>query len=487
MGVETDKTCSVEKPRFSWLRGACRPSTTAQDLPRAKSRGRCATPARLASPNEAAGGPVPRHPLSALRRSKNAQFARGGLGRFRRDLCILFLLVMGTMVASFQQAQRVPSALARPTGTDVWFEGNPWRTVGIMSNRLHSETFVTDRHPLFPLLTFPEVRTQQAVLHIKPLASAHLLMAIIAGLWVGTLFVLLRLVGCHRLDAALVSVVGALSASAVFWLSMPETYTLGSWTILLALLLVALARHRRVSDWGYFAVNVLTLSVTVTNWMAAILATFAQRPWRRALGITVSAFLMVALLWGVEKAGFPHARFFLNQRRATHYLFQRESGGPSRIIESFVFHSMVMPRIEREPMNPDDRQWSKMSVQHSPPGSGSVLGAIATGLWAGLLSLGVWGAARDKQNRPFVHVLGLTLLGQLALHLVYGGEETFLYSLHWLPLLVILAAFATRTRARNLSVGLAGALLVCAGINNQRQFNRAVSFVERHSAQGTSL
>ena len=406
--------------------------------------------------------------------------------RFRFDLCVLLLLAMGTAVVSFQRAQRVPSVLARPTGTDVWFEGNPWRAVGIMSNRWHAEAYVTDRHPLFPLLTFPEVRIGESALHIEPLAATHLLMAVIAGLWVGTLFVLLRLIGCPRLDAALVSVVGASSASAVFWFSMPETYVLGSWTILLALLLVALARHRQVPTWGYFAVNVLTLSVTVTNWMAALLATFTTRPWRRALGITVSAFLAVTLLWGVEKSGFPHAKFFLNQHRTTHYFFQRESGGPLRIVTSFVLHSMVMPRIDREPLNPQDLQLSKMSVQHSPPGSGSVPGAIATGLWVGLLGLGVWGAARDEQNRPFVRVLGLTLLGQLALHLVYGGEETFLYSLHWLPLLVILAAFGTRTRARGLAVGLAGALLVCAVMNNGVQFGRAVQFV-RVSQQHMSV
>jgi len=39
-------------------------------------------------------------------------------------------------------------------------------------------------------------------------------------------------------------------------------------------------------------------------------------------------------------------------------------------------------------------------------------------------------------------VLGLTILGQLALHTVYGNE-TFLYTLNFLPLLVVLAALST--------------------------------------------
>ena len=406
--------------------------------------------------------------------------AQGRLGYFWRDLCLLLLLVMETTVVSFRLAQQVPSALVKSSGTDVWFEGNPWRTAGIMSNRLHPEAYVTDRHPLFPLLTFPAVRVAEIMLHIKPVVATHLLIAIIAGLWVGTLFVLLRLTGCRRLDAMMFSLLATTSAAAVFWFTVPETYSLGSWTILLALLLLALARYHRVPSWGYFAVNVMTLSVTVTNWMAAILVTFARRPWRQALGITVSAFLAVSLLWNVEKVGFPYATSFLNQHRATHYFFQQESGGPLRIVASFVFHSMVMPHIEREPLSPQDQKLSKMSVQHSPLWSGSLLSVIATGLWVVLLGVGVWGAVRDEQNRPFVQVLGLTLLGQLVLHLVYGGEETFLYSLHWLPLLVILAAFGTRTRIRGLIVVLAGALIVCGGINNGVQFERAVQFVRSH-------
>ena len=99
--------------------------------------------------------------MGVEQRTEHTQLARGRLGGFWRDLCLLLLLVMGTTAASFQRSQQVPSALTRPTGTDVWFEGNPWRTVEIMSERFDPEVFVTDRHPLFPLLTLPAVKAQQ--------------------------------------------------------------------------------------------------------------------------------------------------------------------------------------------------------------------------------------------------------------------------------------------------------------------------------------
>jgi hypothetical protein len=99
-----------------------------------------------------------------------------------------------------------------------------------------------------------------------------------------------------------------------------------------------------------------------------------------------------------------------------------------------------------------------------------------------LFGLGVWAAVRNRPNRRFFTVLGMVLAGQLGLHLVYGGEEVFLYSLHWVPLLVVVAAGATLTPARRLAVALAGALIVCAGINNRRQFDSAIGYLERYAA-----
>jgi len=63
----------------------------------------------------------------------------------------------------------------------------------------------------------------------------------------------------------------------------------------------------------------------------------------------------------------------------------------------------------------------------------------------------------------FRWTLLLFLMGQLGMHLFYG-DETFLYSLHFAPFLVILAAFGTLTRARRLSLMLAGLLLLVAAM-----------------------
>ena len=91
-----------------------------------------------------------------------------------------------------------------------------------------------------------------------------------------------------------------------------------------------------------------------------------------------------------------------------------------------------------------------------------------------------------KTHQPLRWVVAATILGQFLLHLVYGGEETFLYALHWVPVLIVLIAFAATTKLRRIVVGLAGLLVVLSGVNNQRQFDSMVQWLSTPHACWTA-
>jgi hypothetical protein len=152
-----------------------------------------------------------------------------------------------------------------------------------------------------------------------------------------------------------------------------------------------------------------------------------------------------------------------------------ESGGPLNIAKSFLFHTMIMPAIqERQKVRLRDNTLIPIMVtQTSRVGSGTLYGAAAAGVWFAIFGLGFWGFISSRDNRQLKLVLAITLLGQFMLHLLYG-QETFLYSLHFVPLLVVLAAFSTMTRARLLALTLTGILVVLAVINNFQQFDKAI-------------
>lgn len=402
-----------------------------------------------------------------------------------RDSLILILLFIIAGLATYLGAQLLSPVLLDWETIDVWFDGDIPRVYGNMTERW-SNHWRTRVHPLFSLSTCPLVYGLNRVAGIDPLTGVRMIMSLAASFWISGLYLLLRVIGCRRPDAVLFSVLGAISAASMFWSAVPTSYPFGSMSILLALILVALAEQRPPSSLWFLIVSALTLSFTITNWMAGIFATFASHPWRHALQVTANAFCLVILLWGVQKLVFPSADLFLLRINdlwfgEDKFLLHPQAGWPWHVIRSFVFHSMVMPTfsvLEQE----DRPHWPLMSVQPSSLGSGGPWSLVAIAAWTGLLLLGIWALWSMQTHHRLRLVLGLTLLGQLGLHLLYG-YETFLYSLHFVPLLVVLAALSSLTPARWLAMVLTVILIATAGMNNQLQFFKAVRFVQIHEIQ----
>ena len=208
----------------------------------------------------------------------------------------------------------------------------------------------------------------------------------------------------------------------------------------------------------------MTLGTTVTNWMAGIISTAVTHHWKQACQITINAFCLVIVLWCVEKVFFPNTALFLTPHmpEIVRHLNIPKSGGPLQVAKAFVFHSMVLPTINGDVVSLD-RQLPRtailMSVQASKAGSGSVWGNASVVLLALFLGAGLWGLVSLKQYPRLRLALSLMLTGQLGLHLLFG-DETFLYALHWIPLLVTLGALGSLAIPRRLWLGLAVLLLV---------------------------
>jgi len=402
------------------------------------------------------------------------------------ELLLVVALAASAGIASYLGAQLIHPWLLTDRGADLWFAADIPRVFANMTDRFsnHSRTKV---HPLFSLIAFPPVFLMQKVLGQDALTAVRLAIAAVAALCIIALFILLRLIGCRRFDAALFSILGATSAAAMFWFIVPETYPFGALSILAGLCLVAIAQYRKLSAQWYAVVSAATLSITTTNWMVGILATLAKYRRKWAWKITLDALCLTVLLWSVQKSIFPSSVFFivLGDSEEKNYMLRQASGGFWHVLQSFVAHTMVMPDMRVIP------HWKKFELlrvltQRAIPGSASVWGTIAVILWMALLALGIWGFFAAKQHRQLRIVLGFSILGQLALHTVYG-EETFLYSLHFLPLLIVLAAFSTQTPARSIALVLAGMLVLTAGVNNGLQLLKAKEVMNRQAAPRTQL
>jgi len=403
---------------------------------------------------------------------------------YRQDILIVLSLAVIAGLASYYLAQLIDPVIVNKQVYNVWFDGDSPRVFAQMTSRSDYEHYRNKVHPLFSLIAYPPTFLLRKILGVEQLTAVRLVCAGVATLWISALFTVLRLIGCLRLDATLFSILGASSAASVFWFSVPETYSFGSLSILLAIGFVALTELRDFSFIWYTGVSTLTLSFTTTNWMVGILATGVNHRWKKALQITATAYLLTTVLWLLTKKAFPHTQFFVGDSEERAYLIRPDLRHLLQVAQSFFLHTMVMPAIKLVENDKafQDLGWPMMSVQASPLGSGSLLGTVSIWLWIALLGLGLWGLFSIKKHLKLRIVIGLALLGQLALHSVYG-RETFLYSLHFAPLLVVLAGLSVLTRVRPLALVLALILTLTVGINNGLQFSKAITVVQNSGPQ----
>ncbi len=383
------------------------------------------------------------------------------------------------LVLAFAGSAMIEPVVTEWNAGNVWFEADIPRVFRNMISRW-SNHYRVKVHPLYSLMSYPPVWVIRRFVN-SPWDAVRIVSSAIAGLWLMATFAVLRLTKLRILDAALFTVLAAVSAAAFFWTTVPETYAWGSLSLLLVMGFAALSDRREFSRISYVGISIVSLSATITNWMAGIAVSFTNLSLRRTIRVTLDALLVTTLLWTVQKVWFPSARFFLGDREEAKYLVKESSGFMWEKIQAFLLHSMVMPEIRflDQSTHPE---WSLMSIQDSLPGTGTTWGFIPVVLWVGLVAAGILAGLQLRDGRRHRTVLGVTLAGQLLLHSFYG-EETFLYSLHWLPLLVLVASFGARTRFRPLILVMAVGLTALACVNNFQQFRVATDYLSTHGSE----
>ena len=102
------------------------------------------------------------------------------------------------------------------------------------------------------------------------------------------------------------------------------------------------------------------------------------------------------------------------------FVLSERSGGPRKVVNTIVFHSMVMPAIEEtEAVSPDIGP--VMSVQRRAEVRASFLGKLAIGKWLVLLALGLWRFLfLGRQHRFRIVLLSLFLASW---HFTYTSES----------------------------------------------------------------
>jgi len=396
----------------------------------------------------------------------------------RRDALVGLLLgLIGAIVCARAAATLDARWFDTARASDLWFEGDLPRVAAEMTDRwgAHSRSTV---HPLFSLVALG-LTTPLRVAGLTRLHAVAVVVGVFAFVWTAGMFALLRIARLPRVDAAIFTALAATSAAGMFWLTVPETYAIGSATIVAALAVAGIAERTPLDERWFVGASAASLSITVTNWAAGVCAATWLLPWRRAVQVTANALAIVVLLWSVQRAVVPHADFFVGYSNEQRYFLREEAGGPGAVLRSLLVHTMVMPRIGTVEK---PRRGAILTVQRAPIGSGGAMGWMATALWSVLLAMGAWSTWKASRRSRLPTVVAAVLAAEIGLHLIYG-TETFLYALNVAPLVVFVAAMSARTpRLRRLARLVACALVVCNVVNNGRQWRDARGAVGARTA-----
>ncbi|WP_309645865.1 hypothetical protein [Phenylobacterium sp.] len=400
-------------------------------------------------------------------------FAIGVLPRLRLDL----LIGIGVGVAGGAYALihwDTVDARRMMTVFDVWFEADMPRIAGTLTDFSSPDHNRTSVHPLTSLL----LGTPFIVLHalgvdVETICTAFVACGAFAFCVV--MFATLRVVGLRRVDSAMVVALACTSAGGLHWLSVPENYALGAASLLVPILWLAAPRGEFDRSFGPLQ-SALSMSITVTNWMAGLAAALVALGVRKGVKVSVLGFLIVALLTPLQSAIYPTAGRFLGFRGEMQYSVVGSERPPPAMLGRIVGitdHALIAPD---HTIVAQDRAVAPLTISYQTTQIALHPAAIVARLgWVALLAMGIYAAFRGRVSAQVATVTALVLAGNILLHLVYG-EEVFLYALHFVSLYSLIAGWACLA-SRRAAIPLLLITIVAAHLHNSQQFSEVVKIV----------
>lgn len=370
----------------------------------------------------------------------------------RADLGLALFLTIAAAGWSWFGSGVLGAQVSRTTFHNVWFDGDVPLVFFSMTNA--GAYHRTSKHPLFFPLAYPPIKALRLI-GLDHVTAARVVIAGWAGLFAALLFVALR-ASLPLHGAGAFTLLGLSTAAFVFWAPIPETLMLGSVTILCSLALIAWRDRLRHQAWLVFGVNVLTLGVTTLNWIAGLMASVVLLPLRRAVLVSACAFIFVAAIaFGQSSVLHTTGLFFIPSTLApdVDYLTSTANADVLPKWRGLLVHAGAFPTPTQIPVASSKAPRVGLATQSSRA-------EPVAWVWLVFVAAGLFSVMR--QDRAMVATVFAVLASQIAFHSVFGGES-FLFSIHALPGLIVIASWSFTRWPRPVFIGclvLAGSLAV---------------------------
>jgi hypothetical protein len=381
-------------------------------------------------------------------------------------LSLVFLAAIGI---SFSISGALTAANIHRT-QDLWFDADTQRVFDNLTYRF-SNHYRTSVHPLTSLLiSTPTIILES--LGCSAELAARLTIAVGAGLLAITFFYLCAWVTGRAIDAAVYTSLLMSSASFLCFATVFELYAWGAFSILAAL--VSATIEGRYKGAALVIGSAVSLSFTVTNWMAGLAAVYFSVPIRRAALYAALGFAAVAALSAVQSNLYPTSGKFLFFEEEQKYtkidIREKLQAAP----KAFFLDPIILPGVVSK-ISPAGK--TILTAEHADGVTNPIL-KFAALIWICLASTGAVAAWNSHGRlRHMATLVTILIAGQLTLHLFYGDDGFFLYSLHFAPLLILLASFSSSTKWRMPCLAGAVVLVGLAAWNNLAGIKMAIQLL----------
>jgi hypothetical protein len=385
---------------------------------------------------------------------------------------------------------------------DLWFGADIvsviWRmTDPVLSGRLNV-------HPLFALVILPVVRPLYSLAmlagfdkYVAMGIASQLVTSLSAGItWLLMYGISINL-GLSKIQAFILGLLFLSSSTFMFWWSTPESFPLGSPTILFPFLLLSL----RVKSYKLWLLSlVASASMTITNFGAGLAASCAQFGFRRPLiGLCGLALAVVGMLSIVQKSYINGASLPFQIRGEKKWI--NFDNPPAENFYQFLVAPVVPlspPVFVRQCPNCNidlshvfdklGKERQQLSFAILKLSNINPLGALAGIGWLFLLLNGVC-TALQKRNKTCMALMAFAAF-QFFLHFFYG-DSPFLYSAHYTPVLVLIAGYGlAREVSKTYKMLLNSFALVLIGLlfsSNIVMLNKSFVIGESYMAERCAL
>jgi hypothetical protein len=348
----------------------------------------------------------------------------------------------------------------------MWFQSDAWRVFDDMT-KFDANHYRDNVHPLFSITFIPLTNLLKVATGWRFIDIIFLVNAIFYASLCSMIYATSRLIGCRAIDAVMLAALAGVSAGSIYWFLVPESYPIASLSVILPILVVAFSPNR---DWPYVLASAASLSYTVSNWTIGLWAALIGRKLWRAAYVTALGLLIVLCGWGVAKLVLPYpgALFLLPKSLMgeTAYMLHGDSGSLWDKLGGELLSSIVAPDVKYIYNQPTGTMLSVQAQIGDTLRSGEPAYLIGVVAVAGLFAMSFY--AYLSRRDAVTHTIMLGLLSQVAVNLLYG-EETMLYALHFVPLIVPLFAISLASQARLYARFLLMVLIAAAAYNNLRK------------------